>query len=268
MKRIVSFLALCVVALALVTASETSTQPPPPPSPWRLVVDDEFDSGGVPEHWSRYDGPYGSGPENCARPDHAFVEGGALHMVLSYRSSGACGAGWYSAGMMLSKRFQSVDQKISVRFRVTRTDGVRGHRVIPMRWPSSGTWPAAGEEDFCEGTSLTGCTTFLHNADGQEASNPYRLDLERWHTVTFVRRHFTILAFIDGRLRWVYHGTPRTLPPTLKRPVLQLECDVDGCPSGTQGQETVLVDWVKVWNLRAAAGDSGHPPAARGVGRP
>ena len=250
MKRMIGFFVLCVIALPLATASASTISSKATASPWRLVVDDRFSSGGVPRHWAKYDGPYGSGPENCARPGNAFVKDGALHMVLRYRSSGDCGPGWYSSGMMLSKRFESIDQRISVRFRVARTDGVRGHRIIPMRWPSSGSWPAAGEEDFCEGSALGGCSTFLHHTNGQEYSHPYRVDLGRWHTVTFVRRDFTVRTFIDGKRRWVYHGTPRTLPATLKRPVLQHECDGDGCPSGRSGQETIIVDWIKVWNPR------------------
>ena len=248
MKRIIGMLLLCALALPLASASATTMATSRQASTWRLVVDDRFSSGGVPRHWSKYDGPYGSGPENCARPDHAFVKGGAMRMVLRHRASGDCGAGWYSAGMMLSKRFESVDQKISVRFRVS-SDGVRGHRIVPMRWPSSGNWPAAGEEDYCEGTELRGCSTFLHSSSGQQERH-YRVNLSNWHTVTFERRDFTLRVLIDGRQRWVYRGSRRTLPATLKRPVLQQECDGDGCPRGTTGRETIIIDWIKVWNAR------------------
>ncbi len=254
MKRIIGFLVLCVIALPLASASASTTAASQSTavrnaSPWRLVVDDRFNSGGVPRHWSRYDGPYGSGAENCARPDHASVKDGAMRIVLRYRSSGDCGAGWYSAGMMLAKRYQAVDQKISVRFRVASTDGVRGHRIIPMRWPSSGSWPAAGEEDFCESSGLRGCSTFLHHSQGQEYSHTYRVNLTRWHTVTFVRRDFTVRSYIDGKLQWSFRGSPKTLPATLKRPVLQQECS-SSCPSGRSGQETIIINWIKVWNER------------------
>jgi hypothetical protein len=216
-------------------------------SPWELVVYDRFNSGGVPKHWSKYSGRYGSGAENCARRDHAFVKDGRLRMVLRYRSTGDCGPGWYSAGMKLSERFESVDQRISVRFRVKSVGGIRGHRIIPMRWPSSGDGDTGGEEDFCEESRLVGCTTFLHNSDGQ-LYHRYSVDLTEWHTMMFARRNFTVRAFIDGTRRWVYHGTRSTLPATLKRAVLQQECQSGGCPSGTSGREVILIDWIKVWN--------------------
>lgn len=214
---------------------------------WRLVVSDHFDSGGVPRHWHRYDGPYGSGPRNCARPDHAFVRKGMLHLLMRHEASGRCGAGWYSAGMKLDSRFESVDQKIAVRFRVRSVGGVRAHRIIPMRWPSSDRRLVDGEEDYCEGTPLLGCATFLHHTTEQEYHS-YAVDLTRWHTLTFVRRGFMVRSFIDGVRRWTYRGTAATLPPTLKRPVLQQECDHSGCPRGRTGREVILIDWIKVWN--------------------
>jgi len=216
-------------------------------SPWRLVVDDRFNSRGVPGHWSKYDGPYGSGPNNCARPDHAYVQGGSLRMVLRYRGSGDCGAGWYSAGLRLVERYDSVDQKISVRFRVVSLGGVLGHRIIPMRWPASTSAPDPGEEDYCEGSPVSACRTFLHH-DGDQEYHTYRVNLTTWHTMTFVRRNFTVRAYIDGVQRWGYRGNPDTLPATPKHPVLQQECQHDGCPRGTTGSEVILIDWIRVWN--------------------
>lgn len=213
---------------------------------WDLVVNDRFSSGGVPKHWDRYDGPYGSGAENCARPSHAFVKHGKMRMVLRHRSGGECGDGWYSAGMKLVEKFESVDQKIAIRFRVASRHGVHGHRIIPMRWPSSGEQPGGTEEDYCEGDRVTGCTTFLHSDSGR-VYHKYRVNLTKWHTMRFVRRDFTVRAFIDGKRRWTYHGNESTLPATKKRPVLQQECD-DSCPSGTRGREIIVIDWIKVWN--------------------
>jgi hypothetical protein len=243
----------CMLQLAL---ADTSMGVAPPESGaravprWNLVVNDRFDSGVVPRHWRKYDGPYGSGPRNCAAPNHSFVRKGTLRMVMSHQATGRCGSGWYSAGMKLAERFESVDQKISVRFRVKSVGGIRAHRIIPMRWPSSDRGRDDGEEDYCEGGPLPGCTTFLHHPAGQ-VYHRFRIDLSRWHTMTFVRRNFTVRAFIDGHLRWTYRGTSATLPPTLKRPVLQQECSSDGCPAGRIGREVILIDWIKVWNPSA-----------------
>ena len=154
--------------------------------------------------------------------------------------------------MKLAKRFESVDQKISVRFRVKSVGGITGHRIIPMRWPSSNESSSGGEEDYCEGSPLGSCLTFLHYGD-QQKYHRYRVDLTRWHTMTFVRRNFNVRAYIDGVRRWVYHGNRTTLPATLKRPVLQQECQHDGCPSGTGGREVIFITWIKVWNPSTAS---------------
>jgi hypothetical protein len=213
---------------------------------WKLVVNDQFNSGGVPAHWLRYDGPYGSDPHNCARPDHARVGKGTMRMVMAHRLTGACGTDWYTAGMMLDKKYGSVSQKISMRWRVDN-NGARSHRIIPMRWPSPGVWPDDGEEDYCESGRTTGCTTFLHGAEKRD--HYYHLvNLNKWHVMTFVRRDYTVRVWIDGKLKWVYQGSEATLPATVKRPVLQQECRQIGCPTHTTGNEIIYFDWIKVWN--------------------
>jgi len=217
-----------------------------------MIVNDTFDSGGVPDHWHLYDGPYGSGPRNCASPEHASVSGGVMHMRMSYEPSGDCGPGWYTAGMMIDKSLGGVDQRIDVRWRVV-SDGVRSHRVIPMRWPQSGSWPSAGEEDFCEGSGLSGCSTFLHygaTAPGSQVVREMNADLTAWHTMSFRRRGNLVTAWLDtseaGPL-WSYTGDPVSLPPTFKRTVLQQECRSGGCPSGQTGSEDIQIDWIRIY---------------------
>jgi hypothetical protein len=45
---------------------------------------------------------------------------------------------------------------------------------------------------------------------------------------------------------WTYKGTSTTLPDTLKRVVLQQECQDSGCPDGTTGTEDIQIDWITV----------------------
>src|SRR4029453_420597 len=59
---------------------------------WVNVVNDQFDSGGVPAHWRRYDGPYGSAPHNCAAPSHVSVSGGWIPLVMRPDATGRAGA--------------------------------------------------------------------------------------------------------------------------------------------------------------------------------
>jgi hypothetical protein len=229
----------------------TTTTTPRAAAGWVNVVNDQFGAGGVPAHWSRYDGPYGSGPRNCATPSHASVSGGSMHLLMRYEASGGCGAGWYTAGMMLDRALASVDQRVTVRFRVVG-DGVSGHHIIPMRFPPGARWPQGGEEDYCEGSESNGCHTFLHFGDKAttQVSHRHGFDLRQWHTVRFERRDHVVKAYIDdlGTPLWTYRGSSTTLPDTRKQVVLQQECRSSGCPAGTTGTEDIQIDWVTVDN--------------------
>lgn len=211
------------------------------------VVNDQFNSGGLPSRWRSYNGPYGSGPGNCAIPSHASVSGGYLHLVMSYEPSGSCGPGWYTGGLALHG-YSSVDQRVTVRFRVV-DDGVASHFIIPMRWPDNDSqWPAVGEEDFCETDTTAGCTTFLHySASNRQYQHSYSVDLSQWHTLRFERLDHVVTAFIDNVAKWTFRGDSTTLPDTLKHVVLQQECH-SSCPSGTTGSEDIQIDWITVEN--------------------
>ena len=214
-------------------------------SGWKTVIDDQFD-GDLPGHWSSYDGPYKSGAQNCAIPSHATTHDGYLDVLFAYEASGVCGPGWYSGGLAVSG-FSSIDARVTVRFRVVQTGGITAHRIIPMRWPDDeATWPAAGEEDSCEGASLIECSTVMHfDATNLQDSHDMALDLTQWHTIAVERRDHVVTVQIDGTLMWTYAGSETTLPTTLKHVVLQQECQAT-CPTGTTGTEDILVDFVTV----------------------
>ena len=93
--------------------------------------------------------PYGSAPHNCPTPSHVSVSGGSMHLPMRHETSGRCGAGWYTAGMMLDKAFASVDQRVTVRFRGQRRGQVT---YIPMRFPPTARWPQGGEETTARAT--------------------------------------------------------------------------------------------------------------------
>jgi hypothetical protein len=212
------------------------------------VVNDQF-NGGLPGHWHSYDGPYGSGPQNCAVPSHAVVSGGYLHLLMGYETSGPCGAGWYTAGLALAG-YSSVDQRVTVRFRIV-DDGVAGHYIIPMRWPDNdASWPAVGEEDFCESDTSAGCDSYLHyGASNRQNYHSYSVNLSGWHTLRFERLNHVVSAYIDNLASpaWTFRGDSNTLPDTLKHVVLQQECQ-SSCPSGTTGTEDIQIDWITVEN--------------------
>jgi hypothetical protein len=240
------------VSTRAATATTSGRRPSAPAAAgWVNVVNDQFDSGGVPAHWRRYDGPYGSEPRNCATPSHVSVSGGAMHLLMRHEASGRCGPGWYTAGMMLDRAFASVDQQVTVRFRVV-SGGVSGHHIIPMRFPPTARWPQGGEEDYCEGDGSSSCYTFLHYGDtpSTQVWHRHAFDLSRWHTVRFERRNHVVKAYVDDLTTpvWTYNGSSGTLPDTKKQVVLQQECRASGCPPGTAGTEDIQIDWITIDN--------------------
>jgi hypothetical protein len=228
------------------------TPSPTPASVWTRVVDDQFNSGGVPSHWSLYDGPYGSGVHNCAAPSHDTVASGILRLTMSYQSSGKCGAGWYTGGMQITHSLGAVDQRITVRWRVVGTNqsAVRSHRNIPMRWVSDPNYSwYQGESDYCEGAVMTGCQSNLHYQSSTSLiTHSYSVNVNQWHTWTFAHRNNRVTAWVDGTLYWDYQGTTLTIPDAFRVTVLQQECLFSGCPSsGYAGDtETIEIDWIQI----------------------
>ena len=233
------------------TPKPTPEPTPPPQSGWTTIVDDQFNSGGVPAHWGLYDGPYGSGPHNCAVPSHVFVDNGNLNLRMAYETSGRCGAGWYTGGMQIARSLGAVDQRITIRWRVVGTDleNVRSHRNVPMRWVDDPDFEwYEGESDYCEGSSLTGCTTFLHYDDPPgQVSESYQVDVTEWHTWQFAHRDNRVIASLDGVELWDYQGTATTVPDAFRRAVLQQECR-SSCPSSSYAgeTETIQIDWIRI----------------------
>jgi hypothetical protein len=97
------------------------------------------------------------------------------------------------------------DQSVTVRFRVLNDDPATtvAYRIIPMRWPSpevdGGPAPPwyLGEADYCEGSSLTGCSTFLHHQDvDTQVAQRHTFDLRQWHTLRATQRPGNDVDFV------------------------------------------------------------------------
>lgn len=246
------------------TTSPTTTTPPPsaipaPQSGFTRVLTDEFNGTAVDKtKWSPYSGQLSSS-DGCNEPDNLQVANGVLTQLFAYQSSGVCGAGWYHGSMMVERAYGGNNQSVTVRFRVVNSDpaSIRAHRIVPMRWPSSsvsgGSTPAwyNGESDFCEGSSLTGCSTFLHYQDSSsQISQQHAVDLTQWHTFRATQRAGNdVDIFIDDMAvpRWSYDGSTTTVPDVFRRTVLQQECS-SSCPSTQTGSERIEVDYVTIDN--------------------
>lgn len=234
------------------TPTGNGSTPPAVDAGWTRIVDDRFDSGGIPSHWSVYAGKYGSGANNCAAPSQDLVEGGSLVLLMSYRTTGGCGAGWYTGGMQIAKSLGAVDQTMTVRMRVVSSDpvNVRSHRNVPMRWVDDPayTWDQ-GQANYCEGSQATGCTTFLHKDSSSQVLHEHTFDVSRWHVFKVVHQNNRVRIYVDGALSWDYQGTATTVPDAVRRVVLQQECR-SSCPATSYAGQTerIEVDYVTIDN--------------------
>lgn len=238
---------------------------------WVTILDDQFNTPGVPSHWSLYNGSYGDSAHNCAAPSQVQVPGdGYLHLKMQYLSSGLCGAGWYTGGMQVSPAYGGVDQTVTVRWRIVPSadpNAVHSHRIIPMRWVDDPQYPwYRGESNYCEGSALGGCYTFLHyGPNGTQVTHGYDVDLTQWHTWRVVVRGHKISVFIDNMTSpvWVYQGNETTMPNSVKRTTLQQECPLSGCPSAAfkNDVEDIEIDWITIQNATSV-----NPPTSSGHG--
>jgi hypothetical protein len=250
---------------ATTTTATTTTATTTTPDPgWTNVVNDQFDSGGIPPEWHLYHGPYGSAPKNCAAPSHDYVANGYLNIVESYEPSTPANtscpysAGWYTGGLALSwsSPYSANDQRVTIRYRIVSTAGIVSHHIIPMRFPSvSQTYFNNGEEDFLESDYLSSAYTFLHYGSSSTSNgqiyHKYSTDLTQWHTVRFTQSNHSIYAYVDDMTTpvWVYDGDSTTIPDVARHVVLQQECShSQGCPTGTAGSEDIQIDWITVDN--------------------
>lgn len=234
-----------------------ATTPTPTPG-WTNIVNDRFDTGSIPSHWSRYSNPYGSAPHNCTDPAHVYVANGYLQLLESYESSRPAGAhcpyaaGWYTGGLTLpyTAPYSANDQRVTVRFRIVSVGGVVPHYIIPMRRADN------SEEDIFESDVLSFGHTFLHYTGGRVRSVPaYSIDVTQWHTVRVTQLNHVVSVYIDDMTTpaWRYGGNSTTTPDATqwRHVLLQQECShATGCPKGTSGDSEIQVDWITVDDAR------------------
>jgi hypothetical protein len=231
---------------------------------WVTVVDDEFNTAGLPSQWSTYSGSFGGNVANCASPSLVQVPGdGYLHLKMAYLAKGKCGSGWYTSGIQVNDKYGGVNQAVTVRFRVVPprdADVVRSQRALPMRWVDDPNYQwYQGESDFCEGAWLDHCYTFLHYApfsqtQAYQRQYEYQLNLTQWHTWRAEQVGHTVWVFIDNMTHpvVVYNGDATTVPLSSKRTVLQQMCPLYGCPPSSYAGEVldVQVDWIVIQNYQ------------------
>ena len=222
-------------------------------SGWTNVVDDQFTTAGVPSHWHLYDGPYGSGPGNCANPNHVTAPGDGYMHINMYWDTNWCApsGGWETGGMQIDASLGAVNQRVTVRWRITGTTTL-SHYIIPMRWVDDPNFQwYQGESDYCEGDDATGCDSFLHYTQSSQIQHSYTgLDLTQWHTWRFEHGpNHVVKAYIDDMVTpvWTYNGTATTVPDAIRRTVLQQECH-SSCPSGQSGSQDIQIDSIQIDN--------------------
>lgn len=245
--------------------SPTATLVPPTPTPrpaptgWKTVLDDEFSNSGIPSHWALYENPYGSGPNNCAAPSQDSAPGdGYLYLTMAYKTSGACGAGWYTGGMMINDAYNLRQQAITIRWRIIPSAHpkiVFSHHIIPMIFPDDPNYQwYQGEDDLCETESYTDCWTFLHDGvagdEGRQVYADHTVNLTKFHTWRFVQKAGKLTVYLDNLTTPIWTMTQGTsvLPDALRRAVLQQECPADACPPASYAGdiEQIQIDWITI----------------------
>jgi hypothetical protein len=240
------------------TPTPTPTEPPVgdmpvPQAGFTRIFTDEFSGAALDTtKWSAYSSKLSSS-DGCPRPENNIVANGVLSMVFAYDTNGYCGANWYHGSMMIKSAYAGNNQSVTLRFRVIASDpaNTRSHRILPMRWPTGDPW-YIGESDYCEGSSYSYCTAFLHHStsSSQVASPDIVFAQTQWHTIRATQLAGNdVQIFVDDMLVpvWNFDGSPTTVPDVTKRTVLQQECR-SSCPTDTNQTERIEIDFVTVDN--------------------
>lgn len=236
---------------------------PTPDAGWANVVNDQFDTVGIPSHWGPYHADWasvGHSPAAYYSPSHCTANGdGYLDLLLRYEPNGVVGntrAAWYSCTMALANGIESSpDVRVTLRWRMQPANGGVSDQNMPLRWPNSECWPQDGEEDWYEGQNPnytsprafmiygTGCTGFTGTGTPTQIAHAYpAIDLTQWHTYRLQRRtvgnDVQVATFIDDLTipTWICNATTSpacnttTMTPSLKHTVLQQEVPWGACP--------------------------------------
>ena len=238
-------------------------------APWTNVVNDQFDSGGIPTHWGPYPASWaskGHNPVAYYSPSHCSVAGGYLNMLLEYEPNGVPGnsaPAWYSCTLALEAGIETTpDARVTLRWRLEPSNGGLADQNMPLRWPNNGCWPEGGEEDWSEGAApnYNGASAFMvygttcSGGGWAQIQHVYpTLDLTQWHTYRFQRRtvgtDVQVDTFIDDMTTPTWHCDSTTNPACntttvpsamLKHTVLQQEVPWKSCPD----QDEPLVNGV------------------------
>lgn len=249
-----------LVSTAAQSASATSSTTPG----WTVVVNDTFNSGGIPSHWDLYQATWvssGHTPTAYYSPSHCTVSGGYLHLLMKYEPHGVPGntaAAWYTCTASLAPGVETKpDVRVTLRWREVPSNGGLSHLNMPLRWPNNGCWPQGGEEDWFEGEppAYNTATAFMHhgsNCSGGGNTQIYHrygtINLTQFHTFRFQRMtsgsNVTVSAYADNLTTpvWTCSSTTSpacnttTMPTTLKHTVLQQEVPFSACPDENDPQ--------------------------------
>ena len=244
-------------------------------SGWTNVIDTDFSSSGaLPYPWQAYNFANSQPSAGYYLPSHVVVSGGIATLRQKYEASGPArnwyygsnGAGWYQGTIYAPAPgpWNSIDHRTTFRMRILSTNGITSHRNLPLRWPLTGTQPAAGEENYLESDpvlappvgSMQQPYAFFHFGSGAQSVRYVNFDVldwpmvdfSQWHTYRVERRNHQIRIWIDDLTTPVVQQqwSSWELPDTQKVPVFQQENANYVPPAGTTGSEEIQIDWITV----------------------
>ncbi|QDG62322.1 family 16 glycosylhydrolase [Pseudarthrobacter sp. NIBRBAC000502771] len=214
-----------------------------PPGPWRLVLDEEFNSLNTSlwtPYWFRdcHPGSRKNKVKTCS--SNVKVENGNAVLQLSDADSGALLSSNPKDGVPGHMGFQYSTGYVEARiyFPGTCASGVYNW---PAWWTTGQKFPATGEIDIAE--PLEGTMTTVYHSPG---SDPAKYFIGCWagayHTYGVNRKPGVNDVYFDGKLEYSYATNDGNAPHYL---LLNVGIWSDKKTLGEAG--AVSVDWVRAW---------------------
>ena len=211
---------------------------------WTLASDEEFNAASLNTSvWGTY---YGAGNEGVGlRRPSAITEGnGEMDITASGNTGGGmcwCGS---AAGGQTYGRYE-------IR---AKMDTGTGYGPAILLWPSTGSWPTAGEIDITEmpeGARNLSHFTLHYGADNSQMGHTESGDFSQWHTYTVDWEADHITFYLDGTA--VYTNTsPAAIPHGPMHLAIQNDVGaaghwIPGPDATTPAQVALHVDYVRIY---------------------
>lgn len=207
---------------------------------WKQVMAEDFSRPALPSGWGAYHGAPGGNPRGWWEQSRVAVRDGSLRLSGAFDRNGT-----YTTGGVMAWAARTTYGKYEVRFRVTKAAGATYALLL---WPSTGTWPSAGEIDFAEdggGDRATTTATLHSGANDDRVQRTLDADFSSWQTVGVEWTPRRLVYTLNGRPWATVAGA--AVPSGPMDLALQLEAGRGDqwrpAPTAATPASTLEVDW-------------------------